>query len=37
MKGRKIAFVILGNQQRPVVKQHLDRIVAAVNAARELY
>jgi hypothetical protein len=33
MKGRKIALVILGNQQRPVVKQHLDRIVAAVNAA----
>ncbi len=33
MKGRKIALVVLGNQQWPVVKQHLDRIVAAVNAA----
>jgi hypothetical protein len=28
--GRKIAIVILGQQQWPVVKQHLDKIVAAV-------
>ena len=31
--GRRIAIVVLGNQQWPSVKLHLDRIVAAVNAA----
>jgi hypothetical protein len=31
--GRKIAIVILGNQQWPLVKLHLDKIAAAVNAA----
>jgi len=31
--GRKIAIVVLGNQQWPDVKLHLDRIVAAVDAA----
>ena len=31
--GRKIAVVVLGNQQWPVVQRYLDRIAAAVNAA----
>ncbi len=29
--GRRIAIVVLRNQQWPVVKRYLDRIVAAVN------
>lgn len=33
LSGRKIALVILGNQQWPLVKLHLDKIAAAVNAA----
>jgi glutamate racemase len=33
LKGRKIALVILGNQQWPLVRLHLDKIAAAVNAA----
>lgn len=33
LTGRKIALVILGNQQWPLVRLHLDRIAAAVNAA----
>ena len=33
LSGRRIAIVVLGNQQWPDVKLHLDRIVAAVNAA----
>jgi hypothetical protein len=33
LSGRKIAIVVLGNQQWPDVKRHLDRIVEAVNAA----
>ena len=32
LAGRKIALVILGNQQWPVVRLYLDRIAAAVNA-----
>jgi hypothetical protein len=32
LRGRKIALVILGNQQWPLVKLHLDKIAAAVNA-----
>jgi glutamate racemase len=31
LAGRKIALVILSNSQWPVVRTHLDRIVAAVN------
>jgi hypothetical protein len=34
LSGRKIAIVVLGNQQWPDVKLHLDRIVAAVGAAK---
>lgn len=33
LSGRRIAIVVLGNQQWPDVKLHLDRIVGAVNAA----
>ena len=33
LTGRKIALVVLGNQQWPLVKLHLDKIAAAVNAA----
>jgi hypothetical protein len=33
LTGRKIALVVLGNQQWPVVRFYLDRIAAAVNAA----
>jgi hypothetical protein len=31
--GRKIALVVLGNSQWPVVRLHLDKIAAAVEAA----
>jgi len=30
---RKIALVVLGNAQWPVLRRHVDRVVAAVNAA----
>ena len=30
--GRKIALVVLGNSQWPMVRLHLDKIVVAVNA-----
>ena len=33
LSKRKIAIVVLGNQQWPDVKLHLDRIAEAVNAA----
>lgn len=33
LSGRKVAIVVLGNQQWPDVRLHLDRIAAAVNAA----
>lgn len=33
LSGRMIAIVVLGNQQWPNVRLHLDRIVAAVNSA----
>ena len=33
LRGRKIAIVILGNSQRPAVHRHIDRVVAAVDAA----
>jgi len=32
LSGRKTALVVLGNQQWPLVKLHLDKIAAAVNA-----
>lgn len=33
LTGRKIAIVVLGNPQWPVLRRHVDRVVAAVNAA----
>jgi hypothetical protein len=33
LKGRKIAFVVLGNQQWPVLSRYVERVLAAVNAA----
>ena len=33
LSGRNIAIVVLGNQQWPAVRLHLDVIAAAVNAA----
>jgi len=30
---RTTAIVVLGNPQRPVLRMHVDRVVAAVNAA----
>ena len=32
LTSRKIAIVVLGNSQWPVVRLHLDKIAAAVNA-----
>lgn len=31
---RKIALLVLGNAQWPVLRRHIDRVVAAVNEAR---
>ncbi len=31
---RKIAFVVLGNQQWPTLSRYVDRVLAAVDAAR---
>jgi hypothetical protein len=33
LKGRKIAFVVLGNQQWPTLRGYVGRVVAAVEAA----
>jgi hypothetical protein len=33
LAGRKIAIVVLGQQQWPYVKPHIQRVVDAVNAA----
>jgi hypothetical protein len=33
LTGRKLAFVVLGNQQWPTLRRYVDRVVAAVNAA----
>ena len=33
LSGRKIALVVLGNSQWPMVRQHLDKISEAVNAS----
>ena len=33
LTGRKIAIVVLGNPQWPVLRRRVDRVVAAVNAA----
>jgi hypothetical protein len=31
--GRKIAFVVIGNQQWPTLRRYVELVVAAVNAA----
>jgi hypothetical protein len=31
LTGRKIAFIILGNQQWPVLRRYTDKVIAAVN------
>lgn len=33
LTGRKIAVVVLGNAQWPVLRRHVDVVVAALNAA----
>lgn len=33
LTGRRIAFVVLGNQQWPILRRHLELVLAAVNAA----
>jgi len=33
LTDRKIAFVVLGNQQWPILRRYVERVVAAVNAA----
>jgi hypothetical protein len=33
LSGRKIAIVVLGNAQWPVLRQYVERVVAAVDAA----
>jgi hypothetical protein len=33
LAGRKIAVVVIGYQQWPALQRHIDRVVAAVNAA----
>ena len=33
LAGRTIAIVVLGNPQWPVLRHHVERVVAAVNAA----
>ncbi|HTB10267.1 MAG TPA: hypothetical protein VK752_01780 [Bryobacteraceae bacterium] len=33
LKDRKIAFVILGNQQWPILRRHVEKVRAAINAA----
>jgi hypothetical protein len=33
LKGRKIAFVVIGNQQWPTLRRYIERVVTAVNGA----
>src|SRR5271165_5575571 len=33
LEGRKIAFVVIGNQQWPTLRRYVERVVVAVNAA----
>jgi hypothetical protein len=33
LTGRKIAIVVLGNAQWPILRRHVDRVVAALNGA----
>jgi hypothetical protein len=33
LTGRKIAFIVLGNQQWPILRQYVARVLAAVDTA----
>jgi hypothetical protein len=33
LEGRRIAFVVIGNQQWPTLRRYIERVVEAVNAA----
>jgi hypothetical protein len=33
LEGRKIAIIVLGNAQWPVLRRYVDRVVVAVNAS----
>jgi hypothetical protein len=33
LAGRRIAFVVIGNQQWPVLRRYVERVVTAVDAA----
>ena len=33
LTGRKIAFVVIGNQQWPILRRHVEQVVAVANAA----
>ena len=33
LSGQKIAIVVLGNAQWPTLRRHVERVLAAVNAA----
>ena len=33
LQGRKIAFVVIGNQQWPTLRRYVERVVAAVDGA----
>jgi hypothetical protein len=33
LKGRRISFVVIGNQQWPTLRRYVERVLAAVNAA----
>lgn len=34
LADRMIAIVVLGNSRWPIVRQHVDRVIAAINAAK---
>jgi hypothetical protein len=34
LKNHRIAIVVLGNSQLPAILRHIERVIAAVNAAR---
>lgn len=34
LTNQKIAFVVLGNQQWPILRRYVERVAAAVNAAK---
>jgi hypothetical protein len=34
LKDRRIAIVVLGNSNRPIVHRYIERVITAVNAAR---